>query len=343
MHTRFVPFIMATLAVVALLFVSPAFAAPEVNVYSAQKEHLIRPILDRFTKETGIKVNMTSGEDEVIVRRLLSEGELTPADVLLTADIGNIWKAKDAGALKAIDSKILNERIPAHLRDKDGYWYGMTVRARALFYAKDRLKPEQLSTYEDLAAPKWKSKILVRSSSNIYNQSLLGSIIAHDGHDKAKAWAKGIVANMARTPQGGDRDQLKALAVGEGEVAIANTYYFGLLLNSADKTERELAGKLGIFFPNQEGRGTHVNIRGGGVIKYGKNQKEAVKLMEFLAGDEAQAFFAKHNNEYPAVPGVAIPGTLKSWGAFKQDTLNLEEVGKRNAEAVKIFDEAGWK
>lgn len=343
MHTRLVPFVISALTVAALLCVSPALAKGEVNIYSAQKEHLIRPILDSFTKQTDIKVNMTSGEDEVIVRRLLSEGELTPADVLLTADIGNIWKAKEAGALKALDSKLLKERIPAHLRDKDGYWYGLTVRARALFYAKDRLKPEQLSTYKDLADPKWKGKILVRSSSNIYNQSLLGSIITHEGHDQAKAWAKGIVANMARTPQGGDRDQLKALAVGEGEVAIANTYYFGLLLSSADKTERKLASKLGIFFPNQEERGTHVNIRGGGVIKYGKNQEEAVKLMEFLAGDEAQAFFATHNNEYPAVETVAVPNLLKSWGEFKHDTLNLEEVGKRNAEAVKLFDEVGWK
>ncbi len=342
MYTRFCAL---TLTLTCLFTLQPHAAQADavVNIYSAQKEHLIRPILDRFTEETGITVNMTSGEKDVVVHRLIREGELTPADLLLTADIGNIYKAKEAGALKAIDSDILNTRIPAHLRAEDGTWYGLTVRARALFFAKERVTAEELSTYEALTDEQWKNRIAVRSSTNIYNQSLLATMIAHEGKEKALSWAQGITANMVRDPQGGDRDQLKAIAAGEGDVAIANTYYYGLLLNSDDQNDRILAKKLAVFFPNQEGRGTHVNIRGGGVTKHAKNPEHAQKLLEFLTGDEAQHFFASHNYEYPVVEDVEIPEPLRSWGAFKQDTLNLEKAGKYNADAVRLFDEAGWK
>ncbi len=325
-----------------LLMQVPAQAEEVVNIYSSQQEHLIRPILDVFEKETGITVNLTTGGDGTIITKLEQEGEHSPADVLMATDIGNIYLAKSKGLLQGITSDVLTSRIPEHLRSPEGEWFGLTVRARALFYKDGAISPDELSTYEDLASEKWKDAVLVRSSTNIYNQSLLASIIAHDGKEEAQAWAKGIAANLARTPQGGDRDQLKALAVGEGKVAMANTYYFGLLLNSEDPKERELASTLKIFFPNQDGRGTHVNIRGAGVTAHAKHKENAIKLLEFLAGDEAQAFFSEHNYEYPAVPSAKQSDTIAAWGTFKQDTLPLETVGKLNAEAVKLFDMANW-
>lgn len=325
-----------------MLSASGAMAA-ELNVYSAQKEHLIRPILDDFTKDTGIKINLISAEDAGLVVRLEQEGDKTPADVFLVSDIANIYRAKSKGLLKPIKSEVLNATIPAHWRSPEGDWYGFTTRSRAIFYAKSRTNPNEVKTYADLADPKWKGKVLIRSSANTYNQSLLASIIAHDGKEKALAWAKGIVANMARTPQGGDRDQMLAVIAGEGDLAVANTYYYGLLLKSEIPAEREAAAKLGVIFPNQATTGTHTNIRGGGVVEYTKHEADAVKLMEYLVSDKAQKFFSVANNEYPVKAGIPAPDTLKPWGDFKRDDLNLEEVGKLIPEAVKIFDEAGWK
>lgn len=323
---------------------SPAIAAAsEVNIYSYRKEHLIRPLLDAFTEASGIKVNLISGKAEALLVRLKSEGMNSPADVLLTVDAGRLIQAKKAGVLQPIRSEALEAAIPAQYRDPEGYWYGLAARARIIFYAKDRVASEELSTYEDLADPKWKNRICVRSSTNVYNQSLLASLIAHHGVEKAEEWAKGVVANMARKPQGGDRDQIKAVAAGECDIAIANTYYYARMLKSKEESERKATEKVSPFWPNQNGRGAHVNISGAGVTKSAKNRANAIKLLEFLVSDEAQKIYAEVVNEYPVKPGVAISETIASLGRFKVDPLNLAALAEHQAEAVRIFDRAGWR
>jgi iron(III) transport system substrate-binding protein len=318
--------------------------AENVNLYSAQKEHLIRPVLDAFEKETGIKVNMITGDKAALVARLEHEGKNTPADVLLTVDIGNIYQAKVKGLLQTVDSQILKNQIPDYLRGPDSQWYGLTIRSRAIFYNKDKVSPDEIRTYEDLADKKWQDELLIRSSSNVYNQSLVASILAHHGEDKTKEWLKGVVANFARSPQGGDSDQLRALAAGEGSIAVANTYYYGRLIAGGKDVENNLVKeKVGIILPNQEGRGAHVNIRGGGVTKYAKNKENAVKLLEFLASNKSQAFFADNNFEYPAKSEVTVPNALKGFGEFKHDKINLESIGMHQSGAIELMDEVGWK
>lgn len=315
-----------------------------VNIYSTQKEFLIRPILEKFEKSNpNIKVQLTSIEEGGLLTRLKLEGKDSPADLVMTADVANLYKLQAQGSLAPVKSVTLEKNIPAHLRESDGHWFGFTTRSRAIFYAKDRVKPDALSTYADLADPKWKGKIMVRSSNNDYNQSLLASIIAHEGTAKALAWAKGVVANMKTKPAGGDRDQLRAVASGKGDLAISNTYYYGLLQNSADQSDRDYAKKLGIIFPNQKDRGAHVNIRGGGLVAASKHPKEALAVLEYLGSADAQKFFAEHNYEYPANPSIPLSKTVASWGAPAFDTLALENVGKLNKEAVLLFDQAGWQ
>jgi iron(III) transport system substrate-binding protein len=333
-------FILYSLAIAAF----PAMAAePVVNIYSDAQEPLVRPILNEFTKDTGIKVNMVTAEKGMLLTRLEQEGDMTPADLMLTVDVGNLWRAKSKGLLQSVQPANANDQIPANLRDPEGFWYGMTTRARVIFYNKNKVKPEELSTYEDLADPKWKGALLVRSSDNVYNQSLLASIILADGRQKALEWAKGLVANFARPPQGADEDQLKALGAGEGKLAIANSYYYGKMLNSPNEEERTLLSNVGIFFPNQQGRGAHINIRGAGVTKHARNKDNAVKLLEYFLSDKGQSFLAESNYEYPVKQGVAVPATLKAWGEFKADAVSLEEVGKTGPEAVRVMNEAGWR
>ena len=315
----------------------------EVNLYSAQKEHLIRPILNVFEKQSGIKVNMITGGKAALVARLEHEGKNTPADILLTVDIGNIYQAQKRGLLQTVRSEILQKQIPSYLRDPQGQWYGLTIRARAIFYNKNAAATAPIKTYEELADKKWRGQLLIRSSSNVYNQSLVAAMLAHHGEAKTKKWLKGVVANFARPPQGGDSDQLRALGAGQGRLAVANSYYFGRLIAGGADIENPLVQKnVGIIFPNQATRGAHINIRGGGVTKHAKNKQNAIKLLEFLASDEAQAFFAKNNFEYPAKQGVAMPQVLKNWGAFKRDTINLQAVGKLQSRAIKLMDEAQW-
>jgi iron(III) transport system substrate-binding protein len=241
-----------------------------------------------------------------------------------------------------VTSEKLKSIIPEHLKDKDNFWFGLTKRGRVIVYAKDRVTPEDLSTYEDLASDRWKGRLLIRSSDNIYNQSLLASIIAHDGETAAKEWAIGVVKNMARNPKGGDRDQVKAVVAGEGDIAVVNTYYLGKMLHSADQEEVETAQKVGLFFPNQNNRGTHINVSGAGIAKYAPNKENGIRFIEFLASEEAQKIFAHMNYEYPVNSKVEPAEQLKEWGAFKEDTLNLSQLGINNKKAVLIFDEAGW-
>lgn len=315
----------------------------DLTLYSHRHYEADDALFATFTKQTGIKVNAVKAGADELIERLKAEGANTPADILITADVGRLVRAQTAGLLQPTKSTQLEERIPAALREPGGHWFGFTRRARVIIYAKDRVKPSELSTYEDLATDRWRGRLLIHSSGNIYNQSLLASMIAHHGPEKAQAWADGIRKNMARPPQGGDRDQMRAVAAGLADVAIANTYYLGLLVNSTEAADREAASKLGVFFPNQEDRGAHVNISGAGVVRGSKNADSARRFLEFLASDEAQRVFPAATSEYPAVPSVEWSALQKQWGLFKADGLNLAVLGERNEEAVRLFNRVGWR
>ncbi len=326
-----------------LLSFTSQVSANEVNVYSARKEMLIKPLLDKFTAKTGIKVNLVTGKADALLTRLQNEGKLSPADVLITTDAGRLYRAKEAGMLQAVQSSYLNENIPDHLRDTGNEWFGLTIRARPIMYSIERGKPELLSSYEALANPEFKGKVCIRSSSNIYNQSLIASMIAADGELKTQQFLNAFVKSFAQPPKGGDRDQIKAVANGICDYAVANTYYLAGMINSNDTAQQDAASKVKVFWPNQEGRGAHINVSGAGVIKSSKNREQAVKLIEFMANEESQAWYAETNNEYPVRKGVAYSTLLESWGTFKADQLNLSKLGELNATAVKLMDKAGWR
>lgn len=315
----------------------------EVNVYTHRHYEADQQLFDRFTEETGIVVNVVKAKADQLIERLVSEGENSPADILITADAGRLVKADSLGLLQSVESQVLNDNIPANLRDVSGKWFGFTKRARVVVYNPSVTDVNELSTYEALTNEKWLGKIVVRSSSNLYNQSLLASIISHKGEEEAKNWAEGIVANFAREPKGNDRDQMKALVAGEGELAIVNTYYLGLLLNSTEVEEVKVGEQLAVFFPNQGDRGTHINISGAGVTKSSKNRENAIKLLEYLSSVEAQELFSAANYEYPVNPAAETSALLQSWGTFHEDDIDIAELGINNSEAVKVFDRAGWR
>jgi len=333
----------AVLALVCLGFIFQPVSAEEVNLYSARKENLIKPLLDKFTDSTGIKVNLVTGKADALLKRLESEGVNTPADLFITTDAGRLHRAKTADVLQAVNSKILQEKVPANLRDPDDYWFGLSKRARPIIYVKAKVKAGELSTYEDLADAKWQGRICIRSSSNIYNQSLVASMIANSSVADTENWAKRFVSNFAVPPKGGDRDQIKAAAAGLCDIAIANTYYLGKMLHGKDEAQKNSALKVAVFWPNQSDRGAHINVSGVAMTKHSKNINNAQKLMEYLVNAESQKWYAEVNHEYPVVKGVAWSQTLENWGKFKADELNLSELGKLNAEAVKLMDRAGWK
>ncbi|MCC9625239.1 Fe(3+) ABC transporter substrate-binding protein [Thalassospira sp. MA62] len=314
-----------------------------VNVYSSRHYDVDQQLYKQFEEETGIKVNVVEGKSDELLERLNTEGENTEADLFITADAGNLYQAKEAGHLQAVDSDELESNIPEKYRDTDNEWFGLTKRARVIVYSKDRVKPEDLSTYEALTEEQWNGKVLVRPSENMYNISLLASFIEVNGVDEAKEWAKGLVNNMARDPQGNDRDQAKAVVAGEGDVAIMNTYYMGLMLNSEDEEEKKVAEQLGVFFPNQDTTGTHVNISGIAMTKASKNTENAQKLMEFMSEPSAQEKFASVNYEYPVNESVEPNELLQSWGEFKEQDINLSALGENQQEAIRIFNEVGWK
>ncbi|WP_029011051.1 Fe(3+) ABC transporter substrate-binding protein [Azospirillum halopraeferens] len=327
----------------AVLLTAGAAGAAEVNVYSARHYDVDKTLYETFEKNTGIKVNLIEGKDDELIERIRSEAANSPADVLITVDAGRLWRAQEAGILQPIRSEALEKAIPAHLREPEGHWFGLSKRARVLVYNKDAVEPAKLKSYEDLAAPEWKGRVLVRSSTNVYNQSLAGAMLAAHGPEKTEEWARGVVENMARKPQGGDTDQIKGVAAGEGDVAVSNTYYFGRLAASQKPEDQAIVSKLGIIFPNQGDRGTHVNVSGAGVAKNAPNKDAAVKFLEYLATPAAQKVFAEGNYEYPAVPGVEVHPIVAGWGPFKEDELNAAVYGKNNAEALKVMDRAGWK
>jgi iron(III) transport system substrate-binding protein len=330
------------LALAASLPLAAAAQAKELNVYTSRHYQTDEALYANFTKATGIKVNRIEAGDDAIIERMKQEGARSPADVLVTVDAGRLWRAEQAGLLQPANSKVLVEKVPAELRHPEGLWYGFSMRARPIFYAKGRVDPAKLATYEALADPSLKGKICIRSSSNVYNLSLMSSMIAGVGPERAEQWAKGVVANLARAPKGGDTDQLKALAAGECDVAVSNTYYYVRMMRSTKPDERADAAKIGVVWPNQGDRGTHVNISGAGVAKHAPNREGAVKFLEYLASAQAQEYFANGNNEYPVV-GTAANRELESIGKFRKDSLNVSLLGRNQAAAQQIYDRAGWK
>ncbi len=333
------------LSLALVLLATACERGPEevVNVYSHRHYEADQLLFDRFEERTGIAVRVVTASADELITRLEREGEASPADLLITVDAGRLHRAKELGLLRPMSSSELSQAIPENLRDPDGYWFGLTQRARILAYARDRVRPEELSTYEDLADPRWEGRVLVRSSENVYNLSLLASIIAANGPEAAEEWAGRVVQNLARPPQGNDTDQILDVAAGVGDVTIVNTYYVGRLLNDRDPAARELASQVGVFFPNQAGRGAHVNVSGAGVTAHSPNPENAVRLIEFLVSEEAQAVFAETIFEYPVRDGVPWASTLHDWGRFRADTLNLRRLGELNSDAVMIFDRAGWR
>ncbi|MEN8176742.1 MAG: Fe(3+) ABC transporter substrate-binding protein [Pseudomonadota bacterium] len=336
---RFVALLLAaTLAAPAAVV-----AAEEVNLYSARKEDLIKPLLDRFSDETGIKVNLVTGKADALLKRLETEGRNTPADLFITTDAGRLHRARVAGVLQPVTSETLAAAVPQNLRDPENHWFGLSLRARPIFYVKGRAEPSQLSTYEALADPRWKGRICIRSSSNIYNQSLVASMIAARGETATEKWARNLVANFARPPKGGDRDQIKAAAAGLCDIAVANTYYLGQMIHSRDEAQQDAAAAVAVFWPNQADRGAHVNVSGVGLTSAASNRDNALRLMEFLVSPAAQQWYAEVNHEYPVREGLAWSDTLQAWGEFKADSVNLSQLGENNAAAVMLMDRAGWR
>jgi iron(III) transport system substrate-binding protein len=313
-----------------------------VNVYSHRHYPSDQELFRRFTAATGIRVNVTTASADELITRLQNEGSSSPADVLITVDAGRLYRARELGLLQPVRSAALETAVPAHLRDRDGYWWGLTRRARVLVYHRERVDPAELTTYRALADPRWRGRLVTRSSTNVYNQSLLAGLIAHLGEAEAERWARAVAANLARRPSGGDTDQLKAVAAGAGDVALVNTYYLARMATSADAEERRVAERLAVFFPDQDGSGVHVNVSGAGVTRSARNVENARRLLEYLVGEEAQLLFAEGNHEYPVRDDVPWSAVLREWGAFRADTLDLTRLGELNTLAVRMFDRAGW-
>ncbi len=342
--SRFAAAIAAATMVAGLALTASVAAADSVNLYSARKEALIRPILDAFTSSTGIEVRLVTAKGGQLHQRLLSEGRNSPADVLLTVDAGNLWRAAEAGLLQPVDSEHLRASVPAVYRDPEGRWFGLSLRARAVVYATDRVDPEalagELEGYLGLASPVWRDRLAIRSSSNIYNQSLIAAMIANYGESEAEQWARGVVSNLARPPSGGDRDQIRAVAAGEADLAVVNSYYYGAMLQS---DEAGLLAKTAIYFPADSRMGTHVNVSGAGVTRHAPNPEAAVRLIEFLASPEAQGLYAELNHEIPTHPDVKPSSITATWSSPRADDLPVVEYGRLNGEAVRLADRAGWQ
>ena len=329
------------LAALALSALTLPALAEEITVYSARNEQLIKPLFDAYTKETGVEIKFITDKEGPLMARLKAEDKNTPADVLLTVDAGNLWQAGEEGLLRPIKSKVLNANVPAHLRDPDGEWYGLSVRARTLVYNTSKLKPAELSTYEDLANPKWKGRLCLRTSKKVYNQSLVAMMITEYGEGKTEDIVSGWVNNLATSPFPDDTKAMEAVAAGQCDVTIVNTYYFGRLL------EKQPNLPLAIFWPNQalksKAAGVHVNVSGAGVTKYAKNPAAAQKLIEWLSSEKAQNLFADVNMEYPVNPRVKPDPKVAAWGSFKPNLINVKEAGSLQAKAVKLTDRAGYK
>lgn len=325
---------------------APKAAAPiagEVNVYSGRHYDSDLAIYDAFTRKTGVKVNLIEAGGDELIERLAREAEASPADVFITADAGMLWRAKQRGVLRPIANAEILARVPGRFRDADNDWIGLSKRARIIIFNKAKGAPKGLASYADLAKPQFRGSVCVRSSTNVYNQSLLASIIDHAGAAAAEDWVKGVVANFARQPEGADTTQIEEVAAGVCDLSIVNTYYLARYLGSNDPKMRSIGEKVGFLFPNQETTGTHVNVSGAGVARYAPDPENAEALIAYLLSDEAQQAFAAGNNEYPIVEGLAPTGPVADFGVFRADDLDMTALGEHQAEAVRIFDKAGWR
>jgi iron(III) transport system substrate-binding protein len=315
----------------------------ELNIYYARHYQVDEEINRLFQEKTGITVKLVRGSPDQLIERLRAEGENSPADMLIMVDAARMQRAKEQGLLQPVTMEVLNEVVPEYLQDKDGYIHPYSLRARVILVSKDRVKPGEIKNYADLADPKWKGRLLIRNANNPYNQSLLASIIAAEGEAAAREWAAGVVANMARQPQGGDRDQIKEVAKGLADVCVSNSYYYGMLVNSSDEKERELASKVTLIFPNQEGRGVHANVGSAGITRHAKNVENAKAYLEFLVSPEVQKLLANGSYEYPISLQLDLSPLHQSWGEFKVDGETFPKLGENQLKAIEIFDEVGWK
>jgi iron(III) transport system substrate-binding protein len=329
--------------VFALLLAAPALGQEVVNVYSARHYDTDDALHEKFTEQTGIEVNVLEGDSDTLLARLRREGDLSAADVFITVDAGRLQQAVEAGLFAPIKNDAVTGRVADHLRHPDDLWVSLTKRVRVIFIAPERVEADRVTSYADLAEPAMDGRVLIRSSSNIYNQSLVAAMIETLGEDATSDFVEQLVNNLARTPQGGDTDQIRALAAGEGDVAVANHYYFARLLASDDAADRAVAEKVQLIFPDQDGRGAHVNVSGAGIVKSAPNRENAEKFLAFLLSDEAQQILAGGNFEYPAVDGVPLHPVLEGFGEFKGDDVNAAALGENNVEAVRLMDRAGWR
>jgi len=315
-----------------------------LNLYSSRHYQTDEALYGNFTKLTGIRINRIEAGEDPLIERLKNEGANSPADVLVTVDAGRLWRAEQLGLFQPVTSKVLESRLPANMRVPNNEWFGFSARARVIIYNKDAVNPADVRNYEDLADPKLKGKVCTRSGSHVYNLSLMSALIEHWGEKKAEEWARGVVANFARAPKGGDTDQIRAVAAGECGVAISNSYYYVRLMKSDKPDDRQVIEKVGLIWPNQKSFGTHLNISGAGVLKHAPHKEAAIKFLEYLASDEAQAYFANGNNEWPVVKSAPLDNReLASLGSFRMDNLNVGALGKNQPLAQKIFDRAGYK
>lgn len=329
----------------SFLFANHVQAKGEVNIYSARKQALIAPALDAFSEKHDVAVNLITGSADALLSRLRAEGSASPADLFITVDAGRLYRAKAAGVLQPLESDVLAANIPSHLQDADKYWFGLSQRGRVIFYNPETVSPSELSTYEDLADSKWQGRICVRSSANIYNQSLVASMLEASGREKTQLWINGLVSNLARPPFGGDVDLLKAVAAGVCDVTLANTYYYGRLGQSDNPDDRKVYESVKLFWPNQADgdRGAHMNVSGAGITAAATNIENAKLVIEFLTNHESQTWYAEVNNEYPVVAGAQVPKMLQPFGEFRADTLSLSKLGENNRKAVELMDIGGWK
>ena len=336
---------LSTIAIHQSLTARSSFAqsGKVLNLYSARHYDADNQIYEGFLKKTGIKINLVEAPADKLIERVKNEGANSPADVMITVDAGNLWRIQQAGLFQKVPmTSSLYNSVDSGLRDSDGNWFGFAKRVRVIIYNKSKIQSSEIARYEDLADSKWRGRLSVRSSGNIYNQSLVASIIEASDESKTEAWAKGVVANLAKKPSGNDTAQIKAVASGESDLTIANTYYLSRLANSGKAEDREIASKVGVIFPNQGDRGAHVNISGGGIAKYSPNPEAALQYLEYLASPEAQAIFAGNNFEYPVIAGVQLRMSLIGYGDFKKDAINVKVFGEKNAQAIKVMDRSGW-
>jgi iron(III) transport system substrate-binding protein len=324
-------------ALTVLLSAPSALAADEVVVYSARNEHLIKPLFDAYNEKTGVSIRYVTDKAGPLLARLKAEGSHTPADILMTVDAGNLWQAAAQGVLAETDSTVLRDNIPAHLRDPENRWFGLSVRARTLVYHTQRVKPGELSSYEGLAETRWRGRLCLRSAKKVYNQSLVASLIARLGEAPAQEVVKGWVDNLATTPFSNDTKAMQAVVAGQCDVTVVNTYYFGRL------QQKQPDLPLALFWPNQNSSGVHINVSGAGITRHAKHPQAARRLLEWLSGAEAQGLFAALNMEYPANPAVAADPVVAAWGTFKPEQSNVSNAGRLQAKAVMLMDRAGYR